>query len=81
MTTVSICIGSACHLKGSYKVINKLQTILEERNLEDKVEVKAAFCIGECTEAVAVKINDEIFSVKDDAVEEFFEIHLLGRIK
>ncbi|WP_330390699.1 (2Fe-2S) ferredoxin domain-containing protein [Caminicella sporogenes] len=81
MITVNVCIGSACHLKGSYNVINKLQQILRERNLEDKIEIKAAFCLGECTKAVSVKIDDgEVFSVREDTVEEFFETHLLGRL-
>lgn len=27
MTTIYVCIGSACHLKGSYDVINRLSLI------------------------------------------------------
>ncbi len=81
MINVSVCIGSACHLKGSYDVISKLKEILKERNLEHKVEIKAGFCLGECTKAVSVKINDEeIFSVREDTVEEFVETELLRRL-
>ncbi|RKD32074.1 (2Fe-2S) ferredoxin domain-containing protein [Thermohalobacter berrensis] len=79
MKVINVCVGSACHLKGAYNVINKLQDLIKERNLEDKVEVKAAFCLGECTKAVAVKVdNGEIISVQEDNVEQFFNNHIIG---
>ena len=31
---VSICIGSACHLKGSREVIQKLQKLVSENHLD-----------------------------------------------
>ncbi|WP_353893666.1 (2Fe-2S) ferredoxin domain-containing protein [Proteinivorax hydrogeniformans] len=78
MKTINVCIGSACHLKGAYDVINKFEKILEERKLEDKVELKAAFCLGECTKAVSVKIDDgPIHSLTADKVEEFLEKEVL----
>lgn len=82
MVTVNVCIGSACHLKGSYNVINKLQSIIAERGLEDKVVVKAAFCLGECTKAVSVKVDDgPINSVNEGNVEEFFDRCVTGRLE
>jgi NADH:ubiquinone oxidoreductase subunit E len=82
MVTVNVCIGSACHLKGSYNVINKLQSIINKRDLEDKVVVKAAFCLGECTKAVSVKVDDgPINSVNEDNVEEFFDRCVMGRLE
>lgn len=81
MLTINVCIGSACHLKGSYNVIKKLQTIIEEEHLEDEVSVKAAFCLGECTRAVSVKVEDgPVISVNENNVEEFFDKHVRGRL-
>ena len=81
MKIINVCIGSACHLKGAYNVVNNLQKLVEDGNLEDRVTVKAAFCLGECTRAVSVKINDgSIISVEDGKVEEFFNEHVLGRL-
>ncbi len=40
---VSICIGSACHLKGSREVIQKLQKLVAENGLEDKVDLNGDF--------------------------------------
>lgn len=73
MVTISICVGSACHLKGSYKVIEGLQRLIKENNASDKVEIKGAFCIGRCTEGVSVMVNDEeFFSLNENNVDSFF---------
>ena len=46
MKTLRICIGSACHLKGSYEVIEIFQQLIKEKELNDFIELKAAFCLG-----------------------------------
>jgi NADH:ubiquinone oxidoreductase subunit E len=74
MITIQVCIGSACHLKGSYSVINKLQSIIKEKNLDSQIIIKAAFCLGECTKAVSVKVNDNSIQSLDEAgVESFID--------
>lgn len=73
MVELSICVGSACHLKGSYEVIEKFKYCVNENNLTDIVIIKAAFCLGHCTEAVSVEFNDKIYSVVPETVEVFFE--------
>ena len=82
MLTIVVCVGSACHIRGSYSIINKLQELIAARGLEDKVEVKAAFCLGHCTGAVSVKFEneDEIFSLELKDTPAFFEKEVLGRI-
>ncbi|MGH4124491.1 MAG: (2Fe-2S) ferredoxin domain-containing protein [Clostridium sp.] len=73
MVTISICVGSACHLKGSYKVIEGLQKLIKENKVENKIEIKGAFCIGRCTEGVSVTVNDdEFFSLNENNVDSFF---------
>lgn len=75
---VSVCIGSACHLKGSYNVINSLQQLVEEYGLSDTVEINASFCLGLCTQAVAVQIDDrEVQSVSGAMVRDFFMQNIL----
>lgn len=81
MIIIQVCIGSACHLKGSYNVINRLQEVISSRGLGEKVKVKAAFCLGECTKAVSVKVNDNaVESVDEAGVEDFIDKILLGGI-
>jgi NADH:ubiquinone oxidoreductase 24 kD subunit len=78
MITISVCIGSACHLKGSYNVISGLQQLIDENSLSDKVEIKATFCLGNCAEAVAVRVNGEsIENVSSGTVGEFFARRIL----
>lgn len=71
---IQICIGSACHLKGSYEVINTLKKIIEERQLEEKIELKSSFCLGKCSDAVSIKVDEsEVISMTPDKVEEFID--------
>lgn len=85
MLSVEVCVGSACHVKGSYAVISKLQELVSDRQLEDLVEVKAAFCFGRCAHAVSVHFEDEdeVYSVAPDSssVKAFFETEVLKRSK
>lgn len=60
MLTVTVCVGSSCHLNGSYRVIEEFQRLIKEEGLENRVNLKAGFCLGSCTRAVTVKIGDEI---------------------
>ena len=58
---VSICVGSSCHLKGSREVIEEAREQIDRLHLQDKIELKAAFCFGQCGhDGVTFKINDEI---------------------
>jgi len=41
---VTICIGSACHLKGSREIIAQLQTLVKENHLENKVLLLRGLC-------------------------------------
>lgn len=74
MLDIYICVGSSCHLKGSYQIINCFQKLIKDKNLEDKVELKASFCMGHCTTGVCVKVGDSFYG--DVAIvnaESFFK--------
>lgn len=74
---LSVCVGSACHIKGSYDVIKILERLIEKEKLEDKIVLKASFCLGKCTESVSVSINEtnEIISFSPvNAEEKFYEL-------
>lgn len=71
---IQICIGSACHLKGSYDVINTFKTIIEEKELEESLELKSSFCLGKCSEAVSIKVdNGDILSMTPDKVADLID--------
>ena len=77
---VTICIGSACHLKGSREIIKRLQKLVAERGIGDKVDLNGAFCTGNCVKGVCVTIDDTLYSVKPETVDEFFEKEIVGRL-
>lgn len=77
---VSICIGSACHLKGARDVIQKLQKLVTENGLEGKVDLSGDFCSGNCLKGVCVTVDGTLYSVKPETTEAFFEKEILGRL-
>lgn len=81
MTELKICVGSACHLKGSYDLIETFKYLIRNKNLSDKVEIRAAFCLGHCTEAVSVSLNGDIYSVSPDNAVEFFDNYVMKKVK
>ncbi|EQB90099.1 NADH:ubiquinone oxidoreductase subunit E [Clostridium punense] len=79
---VKVCVGSACYVKGSHKVINRIKELIELNNLKDKVELKAAFCLGHCTNAVSVEIDEtDIFGVDFNNVDEFFNTYIKKKVE
>ncbi len=78
--TIAICVGSSCHLKGSYDVIAKMKAALAEHKLEDKVDLCAAFCLGKCsTTGVSIRVDDQIISgVNVDNFDDIFKQYVLG---
>lgn len=78
---VSICVGSACHLKGSYNVVETLRRLVNEYDLTDQVTLKSSFCLGHCSKAVSVKVEDVIHSVAPEEVEGFFNREILEKTR
>jgi NADH:ubiquinone oxidoreductase subunit E len=62
MITVTVCVGSSCHLKGAREMITRFNDFLTKEGLEDKVELKGSFCMERCGEGINWMIGDEILS-------------------
>lgn len=77
---ITVCIGSSCHIKGSRDVVTKLQELVEEYSIGDKVSIEGTFCFGECQKGVCVKIGDTVHSVSTDTVEDFFKSEILAKV-
>lgn len=81
MKSIKICVGSSCHLKGSYEVIQTLQALIESHRLQDQLELRAAFCLGHCTEAVSViGPNQELLTVSPQNAKEVFETIIMPQL-
>jgi NADH:ubiquinone oxidoreductase subunit E len=79
---ITICVGSACHLKGSRQVVESLQSLIEKHDLVDKVELGGAFCLGNCNEnGVNITINDKPFVVNPNTISDFFNENILSYIQ
>lgn len=75
---INVCIGSACHIKGSYNIIHSFQQLIEEHGLTETTEICAVFCLGHCTQSVSVQLDDgEVYDVSSATVREFFQQHIL----
>ncbi len=60
MTKIEICVGSSCYLKGAQLIIDYLQKQIKERDLSSKIELAGAFCLGDCGDGIAIRINNKI---------------------
>ena len=80
MVNVSICVGSACHMKGSREVAAKLKELVKAHGLEGQVLLNGSFCTGNCQYAICVIIDDTVYSVRPETTEEFFKNEILSRV-
>lgn len=62
---VSVCLGTACYVKGAQEVLDKICEILkigpEECTADGRFSVTACRCIGACGLAPVMMINDEVY--------------------
>lgn len=75
---ISVCLGTACYVKGSGKVYEKLQEVLNlkegECTPDGKFSLESCRCVGACGLAPVMMINDDVHGrlVPDD-VEKILE--------
>ena len=62
---ISVCLGTACYVKGSGDVMNKLSEELgieaEECSADGQFSLTACRCIGACGLAPVITINDDVY--------------------
>jgi len=57
---VKVCVGTNCYLKGSQNILHTLIRDIQEKGLEEFVDVKATFCFENCMQAPNVQIGSEL---------------------
>ncbi len=77
---ITVCIGSSCHIKGSYQVAQQLKNLISENGIGDKVELCGIFCMGKCQKGVCVTLDDEFHSVTPETVVDFFKNEVLTKV-
>ena len=62
---ISVCLGTACYVKGSGDIFEKLCQILKIKNGEctpdGKFSLEACRCIGACGLAPVLTVNDDVY--------------------
>ena len=77
-----ICMGSACHQRGVSEVLPVIQRLIQGHDLEGRVVLKGAFCLGPCTEGIVMQLGDRPFTRINPAnVAARFEEDLLPAIR
>jgi NADH:ubiquinone oxidoreductase subunit E len=77
-----LCMGSACHQLGVYEVLPKLQALIGEYNLEEKIELKGSFCLETCSYGIVMKYKDLRFiNISPQNVEDKFLQEILPNIQ
>jgi NADH:ubiquinone oxidoreductase subunit E len=73
MIELTVCVGSACHIRGSYNVINRFQQLIARHRVAAEVTVKAALCLGACSGKVSVRVGDgPVVGLMEPETEAFF---------
>lgn len=80
--TVQVCVGSSCHLKGSYEIIELLKARIAKDKLEDKVSLKGTFCLGKCgIPGVSIQVDEQIVTgVTPENFDDVFDKYILSRV-
>ena len=62
---ISVCLGTACYVKGSGDILNELTEQLgigpEEYTADGKFSLTACRCIGACGLAPVLTVNDDVY--------------------
>ena len=62
---ISVCMGTACYVKGSQQVLDKLAEVLEiepGRTTKDGLfTLNATRCLGACGLAPVIMVNDDVY--------------------
>ncbi len=78
MIELQVCIGTSCHLKGSYNVLQTFRQLIERHSLHERVNLRTAFCTRQCeTSGVAVSVNGSAFGIDAEDASAFFLANVL----
>lgn len=79
--SVSVCLGTACFVKGSEKLLDKAKEVLKidegETSSDGKFSIDSTRCIGACGLAPVFTVNDEVYGkATPDTVEKVLKEYM-----
>ena len=57
---VSVCVGTSCLLRGAQDMLHALIGHVEERGLQDAVDIQATFCFEQCDRGPTVSVGEQV---------------------
>jgi len=77
-TVIQVCMGTACHVKGSAKILDSFERVLGvgtgHTTEDNRYTLEAVACLGACSIAPVVKIGEEVFgNVQSKDVEKLIK--------
>lgn len=78
--TISVCLGTACFIKGSDKIIERLKEKLgiesNEITEDGLFTLKDVRCVGTCSMAPVMMIDDKVYGrVKEEDLDKILEFY------
>lgn len=79
-TSVLVCMGTACHVKGASRILDSFERVLGvkagETTADNKYSLEAVACLGACSIAPVVKIGEEVYgNVEARNIEKLLKKH------
>lgn len=72
---IKVCMGTACMVRGSQRLVDLFQDILKirvgETTQDKKYTLETVNCLGACAMGPVVTVNDKYFSVTPSRAEKF----------
>ncbi len=82
MTTIVICVGSSCYVRGSDQVAETFENLIKKEQLEGRVELMGAFCMEHCSMGVSVRVGDKVYrGIDPHGAEMFFYNEILPQVR
>lgn len=77
-----LCLGSACHQRGGYRLLPALERLLDEHGLRGRVEIKGAFCLDACQQGRNARFEGHLLTaLTEDNLAERFAAEVLPRLR
>jgi NADP-reducing hydrogenase subunit HndA len=75
---ISVCLGTVCYVKGSNEILDEITNILgikdKECTKDGKFSLDTTRCLGCCSMAPVLKINDDIYGfVKKNEIKDILK--------
>lgn len=75
---IGVCLGTACYVKGSQKILDKVEELLGisvgQTTPDRKFSIDATRCLGACGLAPVLTVNEDVYGkLKPEDVEEIID--------